>query len=295
MGSLRETGDNRNIKPSLVPSIQSPDSSSPFRIRLRLQPIHQFGEFRAVLITDQVIRRLGQRFIVGVGQQLAFAQHVQPAGSVLDQVGLKGLFDDITGEHGGAAAGLHVVLQGFPCQFERELEALDDALLLDFVGVCEGESPLQLAVGFAQVGIALPPANFLLPVRNTFREVSLLFFLDGVLEFQNGKIQFDGRFGISRLQIIVEKASDQFSAALHEFLLLGLVLLYREHLNAASQLTDLGKGLDDGQRGLNRPGAFQDCRQHVEPFFREGFGIDGGVLEPVEPVEIFHQFPFFAF
>ena len=97
VGSLRETGDNRNIKPSLVPSIQSPDSSSPFRIRLRLQPIHQFGEFRAVLITDQVIRRLGQRFIVGVGQQLAFAQHVQPAGSVLDQAGLKGLFETSRG------------------------------------------------------------------------------------------------------------------------------------------------------------------------------------------------------
>ena len=81
----------------------------------------------------------------------------------------------------------------------------------------------------------------------------------------------------------------------HQGLLLAFILDVGKGLDIASQFSHFGKGFNYRQGSLNRMRAFEDGSQHVQALFGEGFRINRRMLQPIEPVEIFHQFIFFRY
>ncbi len=75
----------------------------------------------------------------------------------------------------------------------------------------------------------------------------------------------------------------------------GFVFQVGKLFDVAGEFAQLAEGFNNGQCGLGGYIAFENGGQHVEAFFAEGLGVDGGVFERMKPVEIFHQFGFFLF
>ncbi len=98
----------------------------------------------------------------------------------------------------------------------------------------------------------------------------LVFPFNHMLEFQDGKIEFDGCFGISRLEIVFQYFSNDLPALLHQVLLFTFILDTGKSLYIPRQLPDLGKGFNYGQGRPNCLLAFKDSGYHVQALFREG-------------------------
>ena len=67
----------------------------------------------------------------------------------------------------------------------------------------------------------------------------LVFPFDHMLEFQNGKIEFYGCFGICRLKIVFQNFSNDLPALPHQFLLFLFILNCGQSFNVPRQLPDL--------------------------------------------------------
>ena len=78
----------------------------------------------------------------------------------------------------------------------------------------------------------------------------LLLTFDGVFELEDSEIELDGRFRVTCPQFVIEDFGDNFSTSLHEGFLLCLVFDNGECLDCGGKLANLGKGVDDGKRGL---------------------------------------------
>jgi len=62
-------------------------------------------------------------------------EHGNPGGAILQHLGGKGVLDHLAGHHHikHNAAGLHVILHGFPGQFEATLEALNHPFFFQLI------------------------------------------------------------------------------------------------------------------------------------------------------------------
>ena len=76
--------------------------------------------------------------IIGVGEEIAMIQHVDPDLPIREDFGGEGILQDLTRSDGGEndTAFLEVVLRSFPRQFEGIFKPLDDAFLLQLVQRC---------------------------------------------------------------------------------------------------------------------------------------------------------------
>jgi len=124
---------------------------------------------------------------------------------------------------------------------------------------------------------------------------SFIFLFYRVLKLQNGEVQFYRCFCVGCLQVIIQEFSDNLSTFLHQSLLLGFILDVGKGLDIAIQFSHFGKGFNYRQGSLNSLWAFEDGGQHIQALFGKGFRINRRMLQPIEPVEIFHQFIFFRF
>ena len=106
-----------------------------------------------------------------------------------------------------------------------------------------------------------------------------------MLEFQDGKIEFDGCFGISRLEIVLKYFRNDLPALLHQVLLFILILYVGKSLYIPRQLPDLGKGFNDGQGRPNCLLAFKDGANMYRPF--SGNALGSLTFPPFIEVEIF--------
>jgi len=62
-----------------------------------------------------------------------------------------------------------------------------------------------------------------------------------MFEFQDGKIEFDGCFGISRLEIVFQYFNNDLPALLHQVLLFPFILNCGQSFNVPRELPDLGR------------------------------------------------------
>lgn len=68
---------------------------------------------------------------------------------------------------------------------------------------------------------------------------------DGMLEFQNCEIDFDGGFRIAGPDLVIKKPGNKFAASLEQRLLLGLHSRGRQRGNRPGKFPDFCKGLND--------------------------------------------------
>ena len=84
-----------------------------------------------------------------------------------------------------------------------------------------------------------------------------------MLEFQCNKVDLHRALRLCGLSVIEKQVVHQFPCALHQALLLLLVLLLMKGGDIPLNLTKFHKRVDDGQRGRCGLLALQDGGQHV--------------------------------
>lgn len=85
---------------------------------------------------------------------------------------------------------------------------------------------------------------------------SLLGPLDGVFELKNRKIYFNRGFGAAVLELVVEKAGNEFATSLQQRFLVGLIFNSRQGSDGPGKLPEFGESFDDGERGFGGLRAF---------------------------------------
>ena len=119
------------------------------------------AEQGGVVLDDVAVDAVGQRFVVGVAGEVAIFDHPQPDIGLLgssDKIFNEGILERWARPTAFMALSLKVELEGFPHDFEGELETLDG-------GVAD-EVVFRLDDGFSEAGCAF--THFGLPFNESF-------------------------------------------------------------------------------------------------------------------------------
>ena len=98
----------------------------------------QVGHRRKIASSDGLDGLFKTGKVVGVRQEIAVIQHVDPDLTIVDHLGRERVFQDLTGRHRGEddAAVFEIIFDGFPGQLERIFETLHDPFFLQRIQRC---------------------------------------------------------------------------------------------------------------------------------------------------------------
>ena len=106
------------------------------------------------------------------------------------------------------------------------------------------------------------------------------FSFDRVLEFQDGKVEFETGFGVGGFHALAQDVGHNLAAFLHEGLLREFFLGLGKPGDRAGEFADFEEGLHNGKRGLHRARTLEDGGEHVQALFGEGLWQVFKVLSP---------------